>query len=348
MHTQEAIRPIWFELVNALRFEALNHPGIVHFEGMVCYFPSELTNAEVGLVFELPTFGTLFDLLYHKKISILRDFATRMQIAIQVSDALKFLHESNLMYRALNCNNVLIVDEFSFHAKICDFSLARQIIQEDGYLPTTISGSPSYMSPEQLKGTRLTLKSDVWSMAVLLWELLSLQPPWEHFTSKINDVVTMWKIIVDEKLRLPLDWKKSTPQTYVPPLTVILERCFKENPPERPNMSQFFDLLSKIVPHVSRSQSQEKYRRGGKESSAPFMSLPLPPRPPISQLQSSPETIQGKGETNEATHLPRVIFAGKNVTTNSCSTDTSGIRSYPTALPHQAQRWRISVVETYP
>ena len=88
-------------------------------------------------------------------------------------------HERNrpqvrLLHRDLSSRNLLLTANNS--VKIADFGTVRKM-KSDKYLASTISGSPPWMSPEQVSGIPLSLKSDVFSLGSILWEVSTNQIP---------------------------------------------------------------------------------------------------------------------------------------------------------------------------
>jgi len=80
----------------------------------------------------------------------------------------QYIHSKNMVHRDLSSLNIL----FSADMRPClgDFGCARKCV--GGYYdPKKILGSPAYMSPEQLVGSKLSTKSDVWGLGVLVWEV---------------------------------------------------------------------------------------------------------------------------------------------------------------------------------
>ena len=110
----------------------------------------------------------------------LRDAAT---IIVQVAKALRRAHEAGVVHRDLKPANVFLsrVDDDEI-AKLLDFGIAKSGWGDDGEVTKTgvVLGSPSYMSPEQVRGIKyIDHRSDLWSLGVLLYRALTGQMPFQ-------------------------------------------------------------------------------------------------------------------------------------------------------------------------
>lgn len=99
-----------------------------------------------------------------------------LEIAAECAGALHFAHEQGVLHRDVKPANILI-DGKSGHAKVCDFGLAKIHTLGTGTATSTIAGSPHYMAPEQIAGKTMDGRTDVYSLGVTLYELLSRQLP---------------------------------------------------------------------------------------------------------------------------------------------------------------------------
>ncbi|KAJ8477120.1 hypothetical protein OPV22_020847 [Ensete ventricosum] len=128
------------------------------------------------LVYEYMENGSLKDHLHssgRKRLS----WRTRLQIAIDVANALEYLHfycDPPLCHRDIKSSNILLDEKFV--AKVADFGLAHASRSDAiSFEPvnTDIRGTPGYMDPEYVETQELTEKSDIYSYGVLLLELVS-------------------------------------------------------------------------------------------------------------------------------------------------------------------------------
>lgn len=102
-------------------------------------------------------------------------FAEAIDIAIQVADGLEAAHQHGIIHRDIKSSNIIVSSQD--HAYILDFGLALR----DGNPRLTLErhrvGTPAYMSPEQAQGLEVDSRTDIWSLGVVLFEMLTAKLP---------------------------------------------------------------------------------------------------------------------------------------------------------------------------
>lgn len=100
----------------------------------------------------------------------------------QIAEALDYAHERNIVHRDLKPANVLL-DERG-NAYLADFGLAKTLEGSADLTATgSILGTPAYMSPEQARGEKIDLRSDIYSLGVMIYEALAGQLPFRSNTA---------------------------------------------------------------------------------------------------------------------------------------------------------------------
>ena len=97
--------------------------------------------------------------------------ARALSIAAQVAEGLGYAHEHGVVHRDIKPANIMVVADGP--VKITDFGLARRRASADVTLSGNMSGSPRYMSPEQALGKRADHRTDIFSLGVVLYEMLA-------------------------------------------------------------------------------------------------------------------------------------------------------------------------------
>jgi len=92
--------------------------------------------------------------------------------------ALDYIHKSHRIHRDIKSDNILLNSKGE--VKIADFGYAAQLTQEQQKRKTVV-GTPYWMAPELIRGTEYSIKVDIWSLGIMLIEMLEGQPPYMDF-----------------------------------------------------------------------------------------------------------------------------------------------------------------------
>src|SRR3954464_5334687 len=118
--------------------------------------------------------------------------STALELGMQISRGLSFAHQQGLVHRDVKPQNILLNGDGQ--AKVTDFGIARSMDVQHGMTQTgTVLGTSDYIAPEQAQGQRVDEHTDVYSLGVVLYELLTTEVPFpgENFVAvamrHIND-----------------------------------------------------------------------------------------------------------------------------------------------------------------
>jgi serine/threonine-protein kinase len=100
-----------------------------------------------------------------------------LDVVAQVAQGLAYAHEHDIVHRDVKPSNIMVVRDG--HVKITDFGIARMASSAVRTQTGMVLGSPKYMSPEQVMGKAIDRRSDIFSLGVMLYEMLTGQAPFE-------------------------------------------------------------------------------------------------------------------------------------------------------------------------
>jgi len=183
------------------------------------------------------------------RMGTLMDWRDALTVIIGVAKALDYAHENNVIHRDLKPANIFINSDGL--PILNDFSIARIIEDEETRDVTGTNaglGTPAYMSPEQGKGIPVDSRADIYSLGVIMFELITGEQP---FTAQ-NDM----EVLIQQIMAPPPDPKK-----LVPDLPKSIERiiltCLKKDPDDRfQSMGELINAIDEV--RSGRSFNQPK------------------------------------------------------------------------------------------
>src|SRR6202790_5688877 len=150
-----------------------------------------------------------------------------LEIATQVAAGLAAVHEQNLVHRDIKPTNIMVrlKEERSVTAKIIDLGLAKTLDEsasEAGISsPGAFVGTPEFASPEQFAGVSVDIRSDLYSLGVTLWVMVTGQTPFRGPSAEV--------MYQHQHAPLPREQLKDVPQ----PVVVLLEKLLQKDPAQR-------------------------------------------------------------------------------------------------------------------
>jgi len=145
-----------------------------------------------------------------------------IDIAINTLNGLKEAHDSNIIHRDIKSENVMLTS--SGTTKVMDFGLARSLERDNVTRVNVTLGTIAYMSPEQIEGSRVDQRSDLYSFGVILYEMVTGRLP---FVSE-HEAATLYSIVNEP----PPDVLEQAPDVN-PHLAAIIDKALEKKPDNR-------------------------------------------------------------------------------------------------------------------
>ncbi len=225
----------------AIMLSSLSHPNIVRF---LNYVENE---TGVFLIMEYVNGCTLEEFINHKNGLIVEERAIPM--IREMLNAFATAHEQGIIHRDIKPSNIYITKDG--HIKVIDFGIA-EIIQDSGSGGGESAGTPEYMSPEQVLGRPIDKRSDIYSLGVMIHQMLTGHAPYD--TDSMSSLDVKRRVI---SVQLP------PMKNYYPYISDNMQRvvdCATEKDPD----ARYADCRQMMndLPDSSASEASRSKRRG--------------------------------------------------------------------------------------
>jgi serine/threonine protein kinase/Flp pilus assembly protein TadD len=271
----------------AMAVSALNHPNIL------TIFEFDDAGGVPLLASEFVRGSTLRDKLENGPLEI--DTAT--DIAVQVASALQTAHDAGVIHRDIKPENIMLRDDG--YVKVLDFGLAKltgdmrsketdRTRTQDFTMPGMIMGTATYMSPEQARSRSVDYRTDIFSLGVVLYEMLAGRAPFRGETT--TDIIA--EIIQNEPSSV------STHNPVVPvELDGIISKCLEKDRNDRYQTAA--DLLADLRASSKRAVARETTPDGAQTKEFSTTT--------VDDALEEPSTRDGEKKTNLVMVLAAVV-----------------------------------------
>ncbi|KAL2489477.1 ACT-like protein tyrosine kinase family protein [Forsythia ovata] len=223
-HLNDPLEDEFAKEVSILR--EVQHGNVVRFIGACTKLP------HLCIVTEYMPGGSLYEYL-HKNHVILK-LSQLLKFAIDVCKGMEYLHQKNVIHRDLKTAN-LLMDAHGV-VKVADFGVAR--FQNNGGVMTAETGTYRWMAPEVINHEAYDQKADVFSFAIVLWELVTAKVPYDTMTP------------LQAALGVRQGLRPELPQNCHPKLLDLMQKCWEAVPDNRPTFTEIRVELEELLQEV--------------------------------------------------------------------------------------------------
>lgn len=172
-----------------------------------------------------------------------------IDIIMQIAEGLSKAHEKNIIHRDIKPTNIFITSDGV--VKLLDFGLAKIAGQPQITKTTGTVGTAAYMSPEQAKGQSVNIKTDIWSLGVVFFEMLTCNKP---FKGEYEQAI-IYSIINESP-----DWDELYNQNVPDELVDVIKRMLNKDISDRFDSNTLLTLFKKIDYGVSIPSESKRLR----------------------------------------------------------------------------------------
>jgi len=229
--------PNFDEIKARLRREILATSMVAHENIVQVLDAGELEDGTPYLVMELVKGKELREVLKQKGALPPKQ---ALAVFVQVLSAVSAAHRAGIVHRDLKPENVLVVEESGrLVAKLMDFGLAKIVEMDPAHeskvfqtlATNVVSGSPAYLSPEQVLGDEIGPRADLYALGVVLFEILTGTYPWQAGT--VNELLRA------HTQKAPRRLADAAPGKEFPPaLEALVASLLEKNPAKRPESAE--------------------------------------------------------------------------------------------------------------
>jgi len=200
----------------------LSHPNIT------TLYDAWRAGSQLNILMEFADRGSLAEVIKTKQATgTLFDEDVVLDWLVQITAALRAMHALSILHRDLKAANVFLTSRNLI--KVGDFGISKILERNDGLASTTI-GTPYYLAPEVINGEPYGLKADVWSLGVLLYEMMALRKPFEATS------------LPSLALKIVATTYPPPPEQFSPELRAVLASMLQREPSARPSLDQLSRL----------------------------------------------------------------------------------------------------------
>nr|WP_321138182.1 Stk1 family PASTA domain-containing Ser/Thr kinase [Peptoniphilus sp.] len=221
---------------------------------------------------------------------------------IQIAEALKIAHSKNIIHRDIKSQNIMVTRDN--RVKVTDFGIARMAGNATVTVTNAVMGSVHYFSPEQARGQRVDARSDIYSMGIVLFEMLTGDVPFDS-----ENPITVALMHVQNEIPMP---SERNPRVS-PEVDMVFKHMTEKKPSDR------YDNVSLIIEDVKTILLGKVYGDRGSDDTRSTVVIPPKARnaaaeshqktAPIKHNGKQPKKPKKKKKSNPVATIGGVVLA---------------------------------------
>jgi serine/threonine protein kinase len=237
---------IWHDQIVAVKKIPTNDPRIINKEikvlkslnneNIIQYFGELSKDGNAFIIMEFAEQGSL-NYWIEKSKNNSHDWQLNFNFINQIVKGLIYLHKNKILHRDLKSPNVLICNNKVL--KLADFGLVKFLDSSNLSISgNKLIGTARWMAPESLRGNRHSYQSDIYSLGMVIWEIIAKETlPFKQFN---NDFVIIFNVGGN-------GLREEIPTNTPEELTEIINSCWQENPQERISLAEINSRINKMI-----------------------------------------------------------------------------------------------------
>lgn len=221
------------------------------------------------------------------------DYAEALRIAAQLADALAYAHRRGTIHRDIKPANVLFKDETDQHVVLTDFGIGRLLTDATMTMSGSVIGTPAYMSPEAVMGQRVDARADIYSLGIILYEMVTGHVPYTGNTPMS---------VIMKQVNEPLPSLRKVKPDMPEALVQLIEKALEKDPAKRFQTADEFLAAIRAV---------EAALHGDDQTTAFYRTIVVPDQAPAGFPDATPPP-DASGSREQVSQLPEPAGATTN------------------------------------
>ena len=282
------------KFVRRFQREAISASSLIHPNIVEMYDVGE-DNGNYYIVMEYINGRTLKSLIKKRGALTLPEV---IDIMLQLTSAIACAHDSYIIHRDIKPQNVLILEDG--RVKITDFGIATALNSNELTQTNSVMGSVHYLPPEQANGSGATIKSDIYSLGILMFELLTGKIPFKG-DNAVEIAIKHMKEPIPSVRKINPDIPQSIEN-------VILKACAKNTKNRYDNVKEMYDDIKNALTDEGLQQQRLVYKYPENELEKTLVVPNLSRMEKNSEVQGDEEMKQKSKKTKKESKLSKAMW----------------------------------------